>query len=283
MKRLPFLVGAIAWSVAGCSPQRFFFYPNRTLYADPDRMGLKSEIVQFSSANGKTLFGLFIPTPRSPKGTIVHFHGNYGNLSNHFPMALFLLNNGYDVLAFDYQGYGASEGTPSPERLVEDGRAAIVYAQEHLRNPKTGVAVFSQSLGGAAAIVSVAKMPSVKGLVVEAAFSGYRAMGKAAMKRSAWLLPLYPVAPLFLAKSVDPASYIKAISPRPILLIHGDADEVVPVEMARVLFDAARDPKELWIVPGAKHLGCRTIAPDEYESRITRFFDTAIEAAVPSP
>src|SRR5688572_495211 len=95
-----------------CSPQRYFYYPNSILYVDPEKVGLKPDIMQYPSFNGKKLTALYFKTDQEPKGTIVHFHGNYGNVSSHFPLAVFLLKYGYDVLAFDYQGYGASEGRP---------------------------------------------------------------------------------------------------------------------------------------------------------------------------
>src|SRR5882724_9971453 len=124
--------------LAGCSPQRFFYYPNRTLYVDPDKIGLHPDLVEYPSLNGKKLTALFFKTDQKPKGTIVHFHGNYGNVSSHFPLAVFLLKYGFDVLSFDYEGYGASEGQPTPKHLVEDGIASVRYAQTHLRNPATG-------------------------------------------------------------------------------------------------------------------------------------------------
>src|SRR4051812_17653678 len=96
--------------LAGCSPQQFFYYPNRHLYVDPDKTGLAHELVQFSSPGGKMLYALYFPTDQPVKGTVVHFHGNYGNISNHFPLATFLIARGFNVLSFDYEGYGASEG-----------------------------------------------------------------------------------------------------------------------------------------------------------------------------
>jgi fermentation-respiration switch protein FrsA (DUF1100 family) len=265
-------------SIIGCSPQRYFFYPNRTLYADPDRMGLSTQSVQFPSLNGKQLYALLIPTSEKPKGTIVHFHGNFGNVSNHFPLALFLTHQGFDVLSLDYQGYGVSEGHPTIKNVVEDGIAAVRYAQAHLRDPKTGVCVFGQSLGGAVGIVVTAQEPEVKGAVIEAAFSGYRAMGREVAGRHILTWPLMILTP-FISRTYDPGPFISQIAPRPLLLIHGDADTVVPVKMSRLLFDAAREPKELWIVPGAEHLGVKHTAGSVYETKVAEFFEKAITGA----
>ena len=258
--------------LAGCSAQRFFYYPNRILYVDPDRIGLPYEIVHYPSLNGRTLYGLYFPAVGPAKGVIVHFHGNYGNVSNHFPLALFLVRQGFDVLAFDYEGYGASEGNPTPQHLLEDGIASVQYAQGRDKTLKVGV--FGQSLGGSTAIQIAAQEPLVKAAVIEAAFSGQRAMGRAVLKRSVWLWPLYPLAPLFLSAHYDAINAVAHIAPRPILFIHGDADTVVPVSMSKALFEAAQDPKELWIVPGAGHLECHKQDPAAYEKRIALFFET---------
>ena len=171
------------FALAGCSPQRFFYYPNRVLYVDPDRIGLHPELVRYPSLDGKELTALYFKTDQKPKGTIVHFHGNFGNMSNHFPLSLFLLKYGFDVLAFDYEGYGGSDGTPSPKHLLEDGIASVRYAQAHLREGASGVAIFGQSLGGATAIVVAAKEPLVKAAVIEAAFTSHAAMARAMLKR----------------------------------------------------------------------------------------------------
>src|SRR4029077_8062694 len=134
-------------------------------------------------------------------------------VSNHFPLALFLLKQGFDVLAFDYEGYGASEGRPSPQNLVDDGIASVRYAQAHLRDPATGVAVFGQSLGGSTAIVVTAEEPLVKAAVIEAAFSSHAAMARAVLKRHWLCWPLYPIAPLFVNHSLDPIKFVAHISP----------------------------------------------------------------------
>jgi hypothetical protein len=267
---------ALTLIFSACSPQRFFYYPNRTLYVDPDKVGLHPELVQYPSLDGKLLTALYFKTDQRPKGTIVHFHGNFGNVSNHFPLSLFLLKYGFDVLAFDYEGYGASEGRPTPKNLVEDGIASVRYAQAHLRSPSAGVAIFGQSVGGAAAIVVAAEEPLVKAALIEAAFSGHAAMARAALKRNILTWPLYPFAPLFMNRSYDPIRFVGRISPRPVFFIHGDQDRIVPVQMSKELYERAIEPKKLWIVPGAGHLEPHHLAGVEYEKAVADFFTTAL-------
>jgi fermentation-respiration switch protein FrsA (DUF1100 family) len=263
------------FALAGC--QGFFYFPNHHLYADPATIGLNYEIVQYPSLNGKKLYGLYFRTNRKPKGTVVHFHGNFGNVSNHFLLSMFLVRNGFDVLIFDYEGYGASEGKPDPAATVRDGIASVRYAKDHLRDPSTGVAVFGQSIGGAVAVVVAAREPIVKAAVIEAAFSSYRSMTRAALGRHIFTWPMYPIAPLFVCRGYDPEAEIARISPRPIFLIHGDRDEIIPCRMSERLYAKAREPKKLWIVPGAGHLALPLSERGRYEKDISDFFTAAIK------
>jgi len=82
---------------------------------------------------------------------------------------------------------------------------------------------------------------------------------------------LYPVLPLFLSRACDPADFIGSVSPRPVLLIHGDQDRIVPVWMSERLYAAAREPKKIWIIRGAGHLACRATAGKKYEEEIAGF------------
>ncbi len=262
--------------LSACSPQRYFYYPNRVLYVDPDKTGLDPELVQYPSINGKKLTALFFKTAQRPKGTIVHFHGNHGNVSGHFPYATFLLKYGYDLLAFDYQGYGASEGKPTPQHLVEDGISSVRHAQKHLRDPQTGVGILGQSLGGAAALVVSAQEPLVKAAVIESAFSSHASMARAALGRHILTWPLYPFMPFMMNRSCDPIRFADKVAPRPLYFLHGDQDKIIPVSMSRVLFERAREPKKLWIVPGAGHLEIRKKIGTDYEKSIAAFFDEAL-------
>jgi uncharacterized protein len=260
--------------LTGCNPQRFFYYPNNVLYQDPDRLGIRNQVVHYPSLNGKTLYAVYFPAEGTPKGTVVHFHGNFGNVSNHFPLALFLVKRGFDVISFDYEGYGASEGSPSPDRMIEDGIASVRYAQEHLRNPKGSVFIFGQSLGAAVSIVVMAKEPEVKAAVLESPFASYRSQGSDVVRRHWLTWPLYLLVP-FLNHKDDPIRFIGRIAPRPLFLIHGDADRIVSVKMSQRLYAAAKEPKQLWIVPGAGHLRAHHEQRETYEKRISDFFESS--------
>jgi fermentation-respiration switch protein FrsA (DUF1100 family) len=261
--------------LAGCSPQSLFYYPNNKLYLEPAALKIEYEQLSFPSLNGKKIWAILMKTAQKPRGTVVHLHGNFGNLSNHFPLSAFLLQYGFDVLVVDYQGYGASEGSPSPRNTVEDGIAAVRFAQAHLRTPGSGVVLFGQSLGGAVGVDVAAREPLVRAAVIEAGFSSYSRMGAEALQRHFWSWPFSFIA-YTIGRSFDPIKQVAEISPRPLFFIHGDRDAVVPVHMSRDLYEKAKEPKRLWIVPGADHLGCRQVAGGTYERDVVAFFQDAL-------
>jgi fermentation-respiration switch protein FrsA (DUF1100 family) len=270
--RFPSGLFSIAFFLSGCAPSSFFYYPNRVLYTDPHSQGIDYKMLEIESLNGKTLSAVLFETNGPAKGTVVHFHGNFANVSNHLTQSMYLMNHGFDVLVFDYQGYGGSKGKPSPKNTVEDGQAVVRYARDHLRDPHGGVFILGQSLGGAVGIVVMAKETYVRAGVFEAPFSSYRSIARHAIAK-AWILwPLYPIYPFMVGTRYDPIKYVGKISPRPILFIHGDHDEIVPLTMSKRLFSLAGEPKHLWVVSGANHLGIRRQEGSEYENRISEFF-----------
>lgn len=112
----------------GCGLDRLFYHPDSTIYYTPAQLNLRHEDVRFVARDGVRLHGWWLPalTPR-PLGTIVHFHGNAANISNHILAAYWLPAAGYHVFMFDYRGYGQSEGSPTRRGTIADGHAALDY------------------------------------------------------------------------------------------------------------------------------------------------------------
>ncbi len=265
--------------LTACAPTRLFYHPNKNLYVDPQKLNMDYEMMRFDSANGKKLMGLYFKTAQKPKGLVIHFHGNYGNVSNHFLGSHFLVDYGFDVLTFDYEGFGDSEGKSNPKRTIEDGLGAVAFAKTLNRNPEGGIVVFGQSLGGAVAIPVMAQSPEVKAAVIESSFPSYRTIARDVCKRSMITWILYPIYPFLLPNRYDPVRYLDKISPRPIFFIHGDRDGIIPVKMSKILYEKAHEPKSIWIVEGGDHIGGRRKEGDKYEARVADFFTAALTAS----
>ena len=174
--RWALLAGWLTCAFALGSCDAVFFQPNSRFYHEPPQFGLRFEGVRFSSADGTQLHAWFLPGSAPVRGTIVFFHGNAANISNHLYAVRWLPPAGYSVLLFDYRGYGESEGFPDRASAIADGVAAIRYARGRTDVDPRRLVVYGQSLGAALAMSALAEAGTegVRALVAESAFRSYR-------------------------------------------------------------------------------------------------------------
>ncbi|QSI33141.1 alpha/beta fold hydrolase [Variovorax sp. RKNM96] len=270
---------AVPLFLSGCV-QSMFYYPDRVRYETPDALGLRYESVQFQSADGTRLTGWFIPAvgrqnPKNAKGTVVHFHGNAQNMSTHWRFVAWLPKQDYNVFVFDYRGYGESEGKPEPKGVFEDSSAALNYVRSRGDVDPQRLFVFGQSLGGTNAIAAVGSgnRAGVKAAAIESTFYSYASIANDKLSGAG----------LLVSDDYAASKYVAAISPIPLLLIHGTADGVIPHAHSQRLLTDARAPKRLIEVPGAGHLEPMS-APRfgaTYQRALTDFFDAAMRSPTP--
>jgi uncharacterized protein len=241
--------------LAGCTGLIFQPLPDQVL--TPDRIGLAYRDVEFATTDGVRLHGWFLPASAPRQGSVLFLHGNAENISTHIASVAWLPGAGFDVFLFDYRGYGRSAGRPSLDGLQLDFAAALETLLAMPEADAQHIVVFGQSLGGALAITALAASPrrsDVRALVVEGAFTSYRALAR---EKLADFWPTWPLQwPLSL--TIDdryrPIDVIGELAPLPLLIIQGEADQVVPPHHARALFAAAGEPKELWLLPDTGHI-----------------------------
>lgn len=234
-----------------------FFQPHRVIVSTPGLYGLKYQPTEFEAKDGTALFAWFLPARGQPKGTVLYLHGNAENISTHFANVAWMPAEGFNVLALDYRGYGASQGSPSLEGVQLDIDAAMRTLLARGDVDPRRIIIFGQSLGGALAIhyaAHSAYRAHVRAVVVDSAFSDYRRIVKEKLASFFLTWPLQWLLPQTIENGFSPAASVAAVSPIPILFIHGDRDSVVSPEHSQRLFERAGEPKELWIVPGAGHI-----------------------------
>ncbi|HKB81791.1 MAG TPA: alpha/beta hydrolase [Burkholderiales bacterium] len=250
---LPNLV--LAAVLAGCT--QFFFQPHRHRILTPETFGLAYQEVRFRTDDGFELLGWFLPAQGDAAGTILFLHGNAENISTHISAVAWLPAQGFNVFLVDYRGYGASEGNPSLAGAEQDIDAAMRTLLARSDIDTNRIVVYGQSLGGALAAYNVAYSPyrdHVRALVIESAFSSYTGITREKLAATWLTWPFQWLASLTVDESFSPLPAMTRISPIPLLVIHGDQDAIVPDHHGKRLYDAALEPRQLWIIPGAGHI-----------------------------
>jgi fermentation-respiration switch protein FrsA (DUF1100 family) len=236
----------------------FIYFPTHRWMMTPASLGLEAEDVFLTPEPGVRLHAWFFRHPKA-LATLLFCHGNAGNASHRLQNVACLLQTGFQVLLFDYRGYGHSSGRPSESGLYRD--AATVW--EHLVARADTVSapqvIFGRSLGGAVA-VDLATRVEADALIVENTFTSVQALA-----RLTFPLPL-PALPV----RYDLLSKIGRLRV-PLLVIHSERDELVPPTEGRVLFKAAPEPKTWYSVPGAGHNDAYLVGGEPYFHQLATF------------
>jgi uncharacterized protein len=237
------------------------FFPAREILATPAQAGLAFEDVAIETGDGKQLHGWWVPARTGSAGAhVLLCHGNAGNVGDRVMHATLLCAAGLDVLLFDYRGYGRSTGRPSEPGTYRDAHAArLELLARPGVNPKR-VVYLGESLGGAVALVLALEEPPA-GLVLMSTFTSVRDMARRH----------YPIVPPAVIPDAYPSLRRVRELRAPLLVIHGDRDEIVPLLHAQALFEAAPDPKRLHIIEGVGHNDLVTTAGEQWAAAIARF------------
>jgi len=218
------------------------YFPSRAIIETPDRAGLEYRDLRLETNDGERLHGWWIGARRKSLGHLLLCHGNAGNVGDRVLHAALLTAAGFDVLLFDYRGYGRSSGRPSEAGTYRDARAALRCLLEQPGVDPARLLYLGESLGGAVALDLALERPPA-GLVLLSAFTGVRELGRLH----------YPFVPAALIPDAYPTLRRVRELDAPLLLLHGDRDEIVPLSQGRALFEAAPGPKQIHVFPGLGH------------------------------
>ncbi len=198
--------------------------------------------VHFDAEDGVHIMGWTHP-PEKGMPVILYLHGNAMHIAGHAQRYQAFAKAGYGILALSWRGYGKSEGSPSEEGFYHDARAAIAWLKQTYTAPK--IIIYGESIGSGVA-VEMAKEQPVFGIVLQGAYTSVADMAA----QTYWLLPgIY-----YLVR--DPLDSLSKIAQVhcPILIIHGDQDNVIPIEQGKKLAAAATSRMQFVTVPGAGHV-----------------------------
>ncbi len=252
---------------------RFIFFPPR--YPDgfepPEKYGLRVEEVWLTTEDGVRINAWYLPNSAASK-VILMFHGNAVNLGFDLARLQALARLGANLFEVDYRGYGKSGGTPNEAGVYRDAEAAYRYLVEVKCHQPGDIFVHGQSLGGAVA-VDLAARHECGGLIVESSFTSGREMA-----RRMFLIPGFEYLPKSRFDSLRKVARVRA----PILVVHGDQDDVIPFSMGQRLYEAAPKPKSFFPVAGAGHNNVFLVGGEAYFERLRNFLEVASPAPAPA-
>ena len=239
----------------GWAEKRFLFFPESEVAYTPEQAGLRYEDVYLESADGLTLHGWFLPAPSDIASlstqTWLWFHGNGGNVGTRIgqlEQAHHLL--GVHQFIFDYRGYGNSQGHPTEHGTYLDARAALEYLKTRPEIDPGRMVYFGHSLGAAIAIELAVEHPPA-GMALVAPFSSIKDMTK--------LTVSIPMAGWLVRGHFDSIKRIRRVK-TPLLIVHGELDEIVPHWQGLKLYQAANRPKRFVTLHGAAHDNVQQVA-----------------------
>jgi uncharacterized protein len=240
---------------------RFAFFPSAGESTTPSEFGVPFTAVTLTTADGEQLRAWQL------KGTdarafVVYFHGNGGNLSIWAPILSDLAVHGFDVLAVDYRGYGLSSGRPTETGVYRDADALL----DHLSTANAGsrpVIYWGRSLGTAVAAYAASRRRP-DGIILEAGFPDAGAVVRTS--------PVLAFLSVFSTYRFPTAERLAGAN-TPALVLHGDADQVIPVALGRALFDRLTGDKTFVAIPGGDHNDAKPANERVYWGAIDKFVE----------
>ena len=282
------VLGTITWVVGGSYVIAYLatFPPRRRLKRTPEKFGAAFENVNFPSRDGTMLSGWFVPASvPDPQGVVVLCHGMMANRAEMMPWAESLWKKGLALLMFDFRGTSLSEGDKCTAGCYEpqDLRGALDYIESRPDCANLPIGAFGFSMGGAAVIMAAADDPRIQAIVSHGAYATLDGAIRQRCKHH--FGPLAPIALRIMMRlgnrrnwfvasplSVAPLKALARMTPRPLLLLHGERDPIIPAHHARKLYAAATGPKELHMLPRSRHKRINRKIRLQAHERVVQFF-----------
>jgi fermentation-respiration switch protein FrsA (DUF1100 family) len=238
------------------------------------------EELDLTAADGLSFGAWFFRQPGTPQVIIVS-PGHKARRQDVLGISVALWRKGFNVITLSFRGMEASDRSliTMGVREVQELAAAVAYARSRVRGAQIGLLGFS--MGASVSLLGAAGDPEIRALVLDSAYADLRLELRQAIWR-AGRLPGWPlVAGISLwirfwhgvrLAEASPIGMLSGLEPRPLFFIHGGADDVTSVRHSRMLYDAYRGPREIWVVQGAPHVGAYFADRSTYVERVAGFF-----------
>ena len=262
------------------------YYRRFTTFLHPSDRGIPCEELTLKTAEGLNLSCWFLPGPRDARGTVIYLHGVSECKIVGLPAAQWLHDRGYHVFIYDSRRHGNSEGSFCTYGFYEkhDTSTVINYLQSRSDLRLGRIGLFGSSMGAAIALQVAALDQRVSAVVAESGFATLRSVFDDYQKRMI-KLPWHYLRNIVIRRSERLAHFkANAVSPLeavreiriPVFIVHGTADNLIDFRYSVMVYEQANEPKELWLIPGARHNDIVDVGGEEYRRRILEFFDRTI-------
>ncbi len=247
---------AAFWCLMGCN--HLFYHPSALTFTNPEEQGIAYTKHRIASTDVSELSAWWLhPDIASSKKTlIIQLHGNAENMSSHFLFLSWLVPEGFDLLAFDYRGYGSSSAiAPTQKGLIEDTLSVLKWAQAQEALASYDIFVVAQSLGGAVLFPALTRLEEkhrIKGVVIDSSFGSYRGVVRHKLAQMWLTWPLqYPLS--YLVSDFELPQEAAQSLQIPALFFHSPRDPVVPYASGRELFEGLKSEQKTFVdvdIPG---------------------------------
>jgi len=275
------LLGGLIAAIAYCAiclflfiqQPRFIFFPSSVIEKTPEVFNLPYQEVwlPIKTKSGKVekMHGWWIKADQPDAKVLLYLHGNGINIGANVAHTHRFYQLGFSVLLIDYRGYGLSEGSfPHEMAVYQDAATAWQYLTQEQQIPPQKIFIYGHSLGGAIAIDLAVKQPQAAGLIVESSFTSIREVISARN-----LFSIFPI-DVILTQRFESIKKVSQLQ-MPVLFIHGKNDSTVPAFMSQKLYNAAPEPKQLILIPGAEHNNAAVVAGNKYLQWVQSFVKKA--------
>ncbi|WP_028115256.1 alpha/beta hydrolase [Ferrimonas senticii] len=241
------------WSLAGCSP---FYAPDQEIRMLAKDYSHQVTDYYLRSSSGNSLHLQYHRSSQPEPSLLIHFHGNAGNLSKTAEKSVWLVEHGYDVLLFDYSGYGQSQGRASREALRQDGISVLNHVVNWTDVRHSQRYLLGTSMGGAVVVDALASsglQQQFDLLVVDSSFDQYSLLAGDVVSRYPFGRWLSSMARTFVSDQHSPKDQIAQLDDIPLLIAHCQSDGLIPSQRGFELFSAATGDKAFWLLPQCRH------------------------------
>lgn len=232
----------------------WFFSDQQIFLPQPSSYKDTPEILKLKSHNGNMISALYLPNPTA-KFTLLVSHGNAEDLGDDRDWLISLRQAGFNVFAYDYQGYGTSQGKATEKSAYDDENTAYDYLTTNLKTPANNVIIFGRSVGSGPAVHIAARRPAAALILQSPFLSAFRVVTK------------IPILPFDKFQNYKEIRRVRC----PLLIIHGSQDSIINIQHGQKLFALANDPKQFFAVPGADHNDLDMVAGPSYFHAIGAF------------